>query len=95
MGKYEVGDKFVIEIDKEFSPNVGPSTLYRIKGFNALTIDEYGLAKLKRYVEPSKEVKEAVQQRIVDLTEQIRTLEAERDNLYDYCNEIEDRPLPF
>lgn len=47
MSKYNVGDKFMIEIDKVvkgFSNDA--DKLYRIKGFNSLVFDEYGLDKL-------------------------------------------------
>lgn len=51
MSKYKVGDKFVVEIDKVLSdvnsPFIG-SELYRIKGFNSLVFDEFGLDKLDK-----------------------------------------------
>lgn len=101
MGKYKPGDKFVIEIANEYHHTagsgafVGSDSLYRIRGFNALMFDDYGLDKLEKYVGPPKEVKDAVQERIAELTAKIMSLEAERDNLCDYRNEIEDRPMPF
>ena len=47
------GDKFVIEIDSVF---VGrhAEKLYRVKGFNSLVFDDYGLEKLTAYKEPEK-----------------------------------------
>ena len=41
MKNYEVGDRFVIEIDKVFSQD--GETLYRVKGMKSLVFDEYGL----------------------------------------------------
>lgn len=41
MKNYEIGDKFVIEIDKVFSHD--GETLYRVKGMKSLVFDEYGL----------------------------------------------------
>lgn len=52
--KYNVGDKFVIEIGEVYSSGLPfanddePSILYRIKGFNSLLFDESGLDKLKK-----------------------------------------------
>ena len=48
---YEVGDKFIIEIDKIYAntTNHGCEKVYRIKGFNSLVFDEYGLDKLEKY----------------------------------------------
>lgn len=50
---YKTGDRFVIEIEEEFTPKTGtrlrsntPDKLYRVKGFNSLIFDEYGLDKL-------------------------------------------------
>lgn len=95
MGKYKPGEKFVIEIAKEYNPTVGSGALYRIKGFNALMFDDYGLDKLEKYAEPPEEVKDAVQKRITELTAQIMSLEAERGNLCDYKSAMIDKPLPF
>lgn len=47
------GDKFVIEIDSVFAGKKG-SLLYRVKGFNSLVFDDYGLEKLTAYKEPEK-----------------------------------------
>lgn len=44
---YEVGDKFEIEIDRDFIDE-NDNRLYRIKGFNSLVFDENGLKKLKK-----------------------------------------------
>ena len=47
MSKYNVGDRFLIEIDKVvkvFSNDA--EKLYKIKGFNSLVFDKYGLDKL-------------------------------------------------
>lgn len=41
-----VGDKFIIEVDKIFSS--GTKILYRIKGFNSLVFDENGIDKLEK-----------------------------------------------
>ena len=52
--KYNVGDKFVIEIGEVFVNGLSfendskPCELYRIKGFNSLVFDESGLDKLKK-----------------------------------------------
>lgn len=46
MSKYNVGDKFEIEIEEILTGECG-STLYRIKGFKSLVIDDYGLGKLE------------------------------------------------
>lgn len=53
MRNYNVGDKFVIEIEeicgcKIREVYVEPHTLYRAKGFNSLVFDENGLEKLER-----------------------------------------------
>ena len=52
---YNIGDKFIIEIEKELcaDPYYGEKTsvykpLYKIKGFNALVFDENELDKLKK-----------------------------------------------
>lgn len=47
-----VGDKFVIEIDKVFTESNNGNKLYRIKGFNSLVFDENGISKLKKYEQP-------------------------------------------
>ena len=49
------GDKFVIEIDSVFAGKKG-ALLYRVKGFNSLVFDDYGLEKLTAYKEPEKAV---------------------------------------
>lgn len=53
MSNYQVGDKFVIEIEEicgceERNALAVPHTLYRAKGFNSLVFDEPGLDKLER-----------------------------------------------
>lgn len=48
------GDKFVIEIESVFGGKNGEK-LYRVKGFNSLVFDDYGLEKLTAYKEPEKE----------------------------------------
>lgn len=57
---YNVGDKFIIEIESEYGAHSSvngtdmkkvPNTLYRMKGFNSLVFDKVGLDKLKRYKE--------------------------------------------
>ena len=55
--KYNIGDKFLIEIDSEYCKydTLGGfktnQSLYRIKGYNSLVFDEYGLDKLEKYQE--------------------------------------------
>lgn len=59
MSKYKVGDKFIVEIEETIcgygnNPNdTGHITepLHRIKGFNTLVFDSYGLDKLQKYEE--------------------------------------------
>lgn len=47
MSKYNVGDKFLIKIDQVVKcDNSDPVELFKIKGFNSLVFDEYGLDKL-------------------------------------------------
>jgi hypothetical protein len=53
MYKYKAGDKFVIEIEEVIETQ--GKTLHRVKGFNALVFDEYGLGMLEQI----KETKEA------------------------------------
>lgn len=57
---YNVGDKFIIEIESEYGAHSSvngtdmkkvPDTLYRMKGFNSLVFDKVGLQKLKPYKE--------------------------------------------
>ena len=49
MSKYNKGDKFELEIEQVMeSSTTGRNTLYRIKGFSALTFDDYGLSLLKQ-----------------------------------------------
>ena len=57
----KIGDKFIIEIESvygklngnEFSEDEeylrGNPRLYKIKGFNSLVFDEYGLNRLEKY----------------------------------------------
>lgn len=45
MSNYKKGDKFVIELDEQ----VG--NLWKIKGFHALTFNDFGLDKLKQVVD--------------------------------------------
>ena len=58
MSKYEVNDKFIIEIaevcttDRRKSTEEG-HTLYRVKGFNSLVFDNNGLDKLQKYEQPT------------------------------------------
>lgn len=49
MSKYNVGDKFIIEIAEEVRDN-----LYRIRGFNSLVFDDNGLKKLKQVKEKTR-----------------------------------------
>lgn len=63
----KVGDKFIIEIESvygklngnEFSEYEeylrGNPRLYKIKGFNSLVFDEYGLNRLEKYEPPEEE----------------------------------------
>lgn len=46
MSKYKVFDRFVIEIAEVIEDVT--TTLYRVKGFNSLVFDKYGLDKLKK-----------------------------------------------
>lgn len=50
MSKYNKGDKFVIEIDEVFNNGSfgEKGMLYKVKGFNTLVFDEYGLDKLTK-----------------------------------------------
>ena len=54
MRKYEVNDKFIIEIAEVCTTDIRKSTeeehtLYRVKGFNSLVFDDNGLDKLQKY----------------------------------------------
>lgn len=44
--KYNIGDKFIIEIESCLKCKDGD--LYKIKGFNALVFDNHGLKRLER-----------------------------------------------
>lgn len=46
---YKKGDKFVIEID-DIMTGCDSKTLYRIKGFNSLVFDDYGLEQIGKLV---------------------------------------------
>ena len=48
MSKYNVGDKFLIEIEEKYSGS-NTSPLYRVKGFRSLIFDNNGLDKLEKY----------------------------------------------
>lgn len=56
MGKYKVGDKFIIEIEKIYESSLKgidvfedmEEPLYKIKGFNSLVFDKNGLDKLEK-----------------------------------------------
>ena len=50
-----VGDKFIIEIDKIFEHD--GEKLYRAKGFKSLVFGEYGLKMLKRFQDEDEEIK--------------------------------------
>lgn len=52
--EYHPGDKFVIEIESVIPSDGG--TLYKIKGFNALVFDDFGIGKLERYEKPGEDV---------------------------------------
>lgn len=57
MSKYTKGDKFEIEIEQVMEPSTtGRNALYRIKGFSALTFDDYGLSLLKQIKTEEPEV---------------------------------------
>lgn len=45
MSKYNKGDKFIIELDEQMG------NLWRIKGFNALVFDDFGLDRLGQLVQ--------------------------------------------
>lgn len=55
MNKYKVGNKFIVEIEEIYNGDLVKHEehmhLYRIKGFNSLVLDEYGLDKLQKYDE--------------------------------------------
>lgn len=55
MSKHEVGDKFIVEIDKVFEQD--GETLYRAKGMKTLVFDENGLKKLRPYKPEEDEIK--------------------------------------
>lgn len=49
--KYKKGDKFIIEISEvhtHWTDDGKPYKLYRVKGFNSLVLDEYGLDRLEQ-----------------------------------------------
>lgn len=46
---YKKGDKFVIEID-DIMTGCDSKILYRIKGFNSLVFDDYGLEQIGKLV---------------------------------------------
>lgn len=47
MPKYNVGDKFVIEIDKVYDTDSEGKSVYKMKGFDSLVMTDFGLDKLK------------------------------------------------
>lgn len=55
MSKYKTGDKFEIEIEKVFALG-NRKSLYKIKGMNTLTFDDYGLGLLKKIEEPENKI---------------------------------------
>lgn len=50
--KYKVGDKFIVEIEEIYNGDLAKHEehmhLHRIKGFNSLVLDEYGLDRLQQ-----------------------------------------------
>jgi len=52
MSHYNVGDKFIIEIDRTYASERHKVSRYGIKGFSTLIFDENGLKRLKRYEQP-------------------------------------------
>ena len=54
MRKYNVGDKFEIEIAEVFKGAESGNDKYRIKGFDNLVFDDNGLGKMKRTEEAPK-----------------------------------------
>lgn len=46
MSKYNVGDKFIVEIESIYNEKL--KELYKVKGFNALVFDDNGLDKLQK-----------------------------------------------
>ena len=76
--KYSVGDKFVLQIGEVFVGQYG-NTLYRMKGFNSLVFDEYGLDKLKETSSAEKLIEEYAEKRVEDLRKQIVALGDEQD----------------
>lgn len=53
------GDKFVIEIESVIPSDGG--SLYKIKGFNALVFDGFGIGKLERYDKPGVDVNKLIE----------------------------------
>lgn len=49
MSEYNVGDKFIVEIDSIYNDEL--KELYKVKGFNSLVFDDNGLDKLEKYDE--------------------------------------------
>lgn len=57
MSKYKTGDKFEIEIERVLQGALGNGkSLYKIKGMNTLTFDDYGLGLLKKIEEPENKI---------------------------------------
>lgn len=52
MSKYKTGDRFIIELGDKFTSE--NKTIWRVKGFNALTFDEMGLNRLYKVKEENK-----------------------------------------
>lgn len=78
--KYEVGDKFIFEIE-EVDDSSG-ITYYEANGY---TFTEEVLSRVKQYDE-AKIVREAIQRRIDELTAMVVAFEKERDALCEYIN---------
>lgn len=69
MSKYEVNDKFIIEIAEVCTTDRRKSTeeehtLYRAKGFNSLVFDDNGLDKLQKCEELSNDSKEMLEMKV-------------------------------
>lgn len=57
MSKYNVGDKFEIEIGEVFKGAESGNDKYRIKGFDSLVFDDNGLKRMTRVTNSEDEIK--------------------------------------
>lgn len=73
--KYKVGDKFIVEIEETADCNCEPWRLYKIKGFNSLVFDDFGLDKLKKQDDEIFELKDLVnvrEENIMNLNQKLK-----------------------